>query len=370
MKLNDVTLREGDQMPGREYTAEEKLACARRLDDLGVAFIQPGFPVTGEKDRRVISELAGTTDASVVALARALDGDVDAALEANADVVEVFVTASASQREHLLGASMDEMCSMLGGAVDRVRDGGATPHVTLADAFRTPRAELVEILEHVPRVPMVTLADSVGAVTPPTVEAFLAGLASDVDFSRLGVHFHDDLGCGTANALVAYDSGIGKADVSVAAIGERAGNTALEELVAACVVDFEDDLGLAVDELVPTCRAILSELGEEYDGRKAILGEKTTEHESGIHVAAMLQEPSTLEPFDPATFGGQRRLLFGAQTGASATRQLLERAGIDPDEEVIETLQDRLTERGPLELDDALELARAVAETAGGENSS
>lgn len=357
MLLSDVTLREGDQMPGRDFTAAEKIEAARTLDDLGVPFIQPGFPATGEKDRRVISELAGTTDADVVALARALERDIDDALAADADVVETFVSASDRHLEHLLGTTREEMLSMLGEAVDYVRDHGVPVHVTLADAFRTDHDQLVEIIETLPDVDYISLADSVGARTPATVQAYLDDLDSHIDFDRLGVHFHDDMGCATANALAAYHAGVGKADVSVAGLGERAGNSPIEEVAVACAVDHDDDLGLRTDDLIPACRGILDRLGEPYGDRKAILGQKIAEHESGIHTAAMLADPATLEPFDPELFGGQRRLVFGKPTGESGARQLLQRAGIEPDDDTVEAYLDALAAEGPIDLDAALKLA-------------
>lgn len=358
MLLTDVTLREGDQMPGREFTADEKIECARTLDELGVPFIQPGFPATGEKDQAAISELAGTTDAEVVALARALESDIDAAISADAEVIETFVSASDRHLEHLLGITREEMLSMLGEAVDYIREHGLPVHVTLADAFRTDHDQLIEIIETIPEVDFISLADTVGARTPATVQEYLDGLDGHIDFGRLGVHFHDDMGCATANALAAYRAGVGKADVSVAGLGERAGNSPLEEVVVACSVEHDDDLGMTTDELVPACRSILDRLGESYDDRKAVLGEKIAEHESGIHTAAMLADPATLEPFDPELFGGQSRLIFGKSTGESGARHLLRRVGIEPDTQTVDSYLDALAVEGPLELDAALALAK------------
>lgn len=359
MLLSDVTLREGDQMPGREFTAEEKIECARALDALGVPFIQPGFPVTGEKDRRVISELAATVDADVIALARALEGDIDAAIEADADIVETFVSASDLHLEHLLDQSREEMLDMLENAVGYVRERGGTPHVTLADAFRTEPDDLVEIFHRIPDVPFVTLADSVGARTPVSVSDHLDELDGRVEFTRLGVHFHDDMGCATANALAAYRAGVGKADVSIGGLGERAGNSPLEELVVACMVDHNDDLGVETPELVPVSRDVLSTLKESYGDRKAVLGSAISEHESGIHTAAMLSDPATLEPFDPELFGGSRRLIFGSRTGSGAARKLLARVDVTPTDDVVDEYLTLLSDRGPVDLETALEIAEA-----------
>ena len=357
MQLNDVTLREGDQMPGRNFTAEEKLACAHELDSLGVPFIQPGFPATGEKDTRVIKELAETVDATVIALARALEPDIDAAVDAHADVVEIVVPASDLHLEYLLGKSREEMLAMLVDAVAHTRERGATPHVILADAFRTDPAHLLEIFDTASAVPYLTLADSVGARTPHSVTSYLAELGAEIDLSRVGAHFHDDLGCGTANALAAYHAGVGKLDVSVAGLGERAGNSTLEEVVAATTVDSDDDLGLHTADLIPACRTILETLDEAYDERKAVIGRKVTEQESGVHTAAMLSDPATLEPYDPAKFGGSRRLIFGAATGTGGARQLLERVGVEPEDETVTQFKQLLANNGPLTLDEALSLA-------------
>jgi len=358
MLLNDVTLREGDQMPGRNYTAEQKIEAARALDDLGLPFIQPAFPATGEKDQSVVEALSGAVDARIIGLARALERDVDAAVDAGVDVVEIFAPVSDLQLQHLLGKSREEMLSMVGETVDYIDDRGATPHVTLADAFRADPDSVAEVFETVPDVPFVNLADSVGARTPASVRTHLDALAGRTDFDRVGVHFHDDMGCGTANALAAYHAGVGKADVSIASLGERAGNSSLEEVVVACAVDNDDDLGIDASSLIPVCRDVLENLGEEWDERKAVLGRAIAEHESSIHTAAMLSNPDSLEPFDPATFGGERRLVFGSNTGTGAARQLLERAGVAPEEKTIERYLEALASNGPLGLEESVELAR------------
>lgn len=358
MHLNDVTLREGDQMPGRNYSAEEKIQSAQAIDELGLQFIQPAFPATGEKDQTVIEALEGETDAKVVALARALEQDINAAVDAGADVVETFLSVSDLHLEHLLGKSRDEMLSVLGEAVDYIVDRGATPHVTLADAFRAEPSQIIEVFETIPNVPYVSLADSVGARTPASVQTHLDALEDDLAFDRVGVHFHDDMGCATANTLAAYHAGVGKADVSIASLGERAGNSSLEEVIVACTVDNNDGLGIKTDNLIPVCREVLNTLNEEWGDRKAILGEEISEHESSIHTAAMLANPATLEPFDPALFGGERRLVFGEATGASGARRLLERAGVEMDEETVRRFKGELSDNGPLDLEAAVELAK------------
>ena len=356
MQLCDVTLREADQMPGRSYTVDQKVVAGRELDRLGLSYIQAGFPITGATDREVIRRLASTTDAAVVGLARALPGDVDAALDAGADVVEVMAGFSDYQLEHVLGTSPSGMREKLRGAMERAEDGGVEVHVTLVDAFRTDVDRLVEVFEYVEHVDLVNLADTVGVRTPTEVQGFLDELSSSVPLDRVGVHFHDDLGVATANALVAIDAGVAKVDASVAALGERAGNPALEEVIVGCSLRYGTLATSGADEVIPVCRAVLDVLGEPVQPRKAILGEEVSTHESGLHTAAMMDEPGVFEPFDPGRFGGERRLVFGEGTGRSAARKLLGRAGIEPTEDLVNDALDLLASNGPLSLGEAVGL--------------
>lgn len=360
MDLCDVTLREGDQLPGRSYSVDQKLDAARVLDDLGLPYVQAGFPATGEKDREVTRTLAGSLAASVVAIARAVPRDVEAALAAEADVIEVFAPLSDLQLEHVLDTSREAMFDAMQTAVESAADGGATVHLCIVDAFRTEQRHLVSAIERFDAVEVVNLADTVGIRTPASVRSSLEELCDHpaVTPSDLAVHFHDDLGVGTANVMAAYELGIGKADVSVAAYGERAGNASLEEVVAIADLEYGDTMGIDRSELIPSCHAVLETLDEAVDPRKALLGELVTEHESGLHTAAMLDEPSVFEPFDPARFGGHRRLVFGEGTGRSAARKLLERAGVEADEETVKAMLARLAEQGPMDTDEAVALAQ------------
>jgi isopropylmalate/homocitrate/citramalate synthase len=364
MILSDVTIREGGQMPGRTYSVEERLAAGLALDDLGVDYIQPGFAVASEADFGAIERLAPQCDAKVVSLARAVESDVERSLEADADVVEVFAPVSRAQLTHMVDRSREEILASLESVFERAHDTNIEAHLTLVDAFRTDLDNVVDIFERFPDVAdvgHVGLADTVGGQTPNAVADFLAALADrGVSLDRAGVHFHDDLGVATANALEAASAGVGKADVSVASLGERAGNTALEELVVAGFLSGTDGFGVRAESLVPVCREVLAALDEDVDDRKAVLGPSVTRHESGIHVAAMLSDPGVMEPFDPGRFGGSRTLMFGGNTGRSGARKLLERVGRDTTAERVDRLIAKLEEAGPVDLDDALALADTV----------
>lgn len=357
----DVTIRESEQLPGRSYTLEQKTDAGRELDALGVPFVQAGFPVIGETEQRAVSTLSETLEADVVAIARAVERDVDAALAANADVIEVFGPISDRHLASTIGTDRATMLERLRSAIDRADTGGADVHLTIMDAFRTDIKHLRTALEQFNDVDCIGLADTVGVSPPHAVDDLLSQLLGrDVDPARLGVHFHDDLGVATANALVAADHGVGRIDASVASFGERAGNPSLEEVAILCDQHGQADLDLQVDELIPTCKRVLDILDESVSDRKAILGSDVFEHESGLHTAAMLRDPSTFEPFDPALYGGHRSLIFGAGTGTGAARTLLSEIGRDPSEKRVQSLLSTLEREGPADLETALSLARTI----------
>lgn len=357
MKLLDLTLREGEQRPNHNYSVTSKIAAARELDSLGVDYIQIGFPAVGEKTTNVCADLA--LDAQTTGIARALDPDIQAAAEADVDVIDLFAPTSDRQREHLLDQSRAELIETIHEALDTAHDTGCEVHFTAMDGFRTDPEFLNRLLSEVD-AEYFTLADTVGVRTPAGVYELLETL--DADRSQIGVHFHDDLGLATANALAAADCGIGKVDVSVAGIGERAGNTSLEEFsIASAVGDEAVPTTIDRSRLLPTIHRITEILDEPISATKSLLGDDVFAHESGLHTAAMLDSPTTFEPFDPTQFGGERRLLFGSQSGSGAARRLLERADREPTDETVTALVDALHALDqPVTLDEAVDLAREV----------
>jgi len=360
MELCDVTIREGEQMPGRSYSTEQKVAATNALERLDLDYVQIGFPAQGRDEIVDCRAMIDATDTTTTVIARAMESDVDAGLETGADVVEVIAPLSDRQLEHAIGESREEMWSAIGDAIDRVDDGGATAHVVLVDAFRTETRHLVDAFEAFPTADRITIADSVGARTPAGVRDVLETLDdANVDLGRAGVHFHDDLGLAAANALVADSAGVEKIDVSVGSLGERAGNTPIEQVVAGRTT-AGDPPGVRTGELVPVCRSVLEALDESISPRKPVLGEDVYTHEAGIHTAVMLDHPDVFEPYAPDEFGARRRLQFGAKTGRTGARKLLERAGHEATDGRIEAFRETLRDRGPVDLETALELAERV----------
>lgn len=360
MRVSDVTLREGEQTSGVSYDVDEKIEAGLLLDRLDVDYIQAGFPVIGETEQKVVSELSASTDTTVTAMARPIPGDVEAAAAADADMAHVFATTQERQLEYMIGKSREEVLENWRDAVDLAYDHGMDARIASVDAFRTEVDHLVDLYELFDDVDLVGFSDTVGCRTPEFVTSRLTELEErGVDLDRLSVHFHDDLGLSNANALAAAGLGVGNVDVSVGGVGERAGNTALEEFAAATNISGID-LNVDITQVVPVCREVLNVLGEEYGVRKALLGDEVYRHESGLHTGAMLEEPSVFEPWDPSRFGAKRELVFGETSGRRAAVGLLERADRKVDEATIEALLAALAEQGPMGLDPAIELARGV----------
>lgn len=360
MQLLDVTLREGEQRAERSYTVDQKVEVVEDLSSLGVEYVQIGFPVADERSRRVCERV--DVEATTTGIARVLERDVEAAIESGVDAIELFAPTSDRQRERVLGVDRDELRERIESAIALAAESDAEIHFTAMDGFRTDPDHLSALFDGLgDEVAYLSIADTVGARTPRGVVEFLEALDSDVDRSRLGVHFHDDLGVATANALAAADLGVGKVDASVAGVGERAGNTPIEEFVVAGSTGAEAvDVAVDHEELVPTADRVLEVLDETVPAGKPILGRGAFEHESGLHTAAMLDDPATFEPFDPTGFGGDRRLLFGESSGCGAARRLLERAGREPTDERVEALLERLEAGEERSLEEAVELAREV----------
>ncbi len=359
MRLLDVTLREGEQRSGQSYSVDQKVRGAEILDNLGVDVIQVGFPVAEDGTAAVCERL--DTRADIAGMARAIEGDIDAAVEAGVDIIDLGIPASDLQREHILGVTRGELIDRAVEVYGYARNRDVEVHLSAMDSFRADPDFLGELATAVDP-PMFTLLDTVGVATPSVVADTIESI--DRNPATLGVHFHRDLGCATANVLTAAGWGVGKADVTVGGVGDRVGNAALEEVVVAASVGVADvDFDIDLRSLIPHCKELLGVLDESIPPHKPILGQTAFEHESGMHTATMMDEPAVYEAFDPSQFGGERHLLFGPSSGRGAARRLLERTGADPTDDTVQALLTRLHGLDDhISLDDALSIAREETE--------
>ncbi|MHC1580198.1 homocitrate synthase family protein [Methanopyrus sp.] len=346
--IYDTTLRDGEQTPGVSFTPGQKLEIARLLDELGVQQIEAGFPVVSEGEREAVRRIAREgLDADVLCLARTLRGDVDAAVECEVDGVITFIATSDLHLRHKLRMSREEVLERIADTVEYAKDHGLWVAFSAEDGTRTE----FEFLEKVYRTAeecgadRVHATDTVGVMIPEAMRLFVRRIREVVDVP-VGVHCHDDFGLAVANSLAAVEAGAQAVSTTVNGIGERAGNAALEEVVMALEKLYGLNLGFNTEVLAELSRKVAEYSGIDVPPNKAVVGENAFRHESGIHVAAVLEEPRTYEPMDPREVGMDRRIVLGKHTGRKAVEAKLRELGVEPDEELVEEVLRRIKALG------------------------
>lgn len=330
IEICDVTLRDGEQTPGVVFTKEQKLAIASELDSMGVEVIEAGFPVVSANEKEIVKEIANQGfNSRICCLSRAVKGDVDAALECDVDIVSIFIAMSDLHLKYKYHRSFEEMLGCAKETIEYATDHGLKVRFAAEDASRTPIDRLKKAFketENEYKVEYVSLADTIGILNPTTTHYLVSEIYKTINTS-ICIHCHNDLGMATANTLAAAEAGAKQLHTTVNAIGERAGNASLEEVMVALRVQY------GIDRYDTTKLTALSRMVSEYSGitpavNKAVVGQNAFTHESGIHVAAILEEPRTYELFLPEMVGGRRNLVVGKHTGTKALRGIINSIGL------------------------------------------
>jgi len=344
----DTTLRDGEQSPGATLSSAEKLEIARQLSRLGVDVIEAGFPAASPDDLKAVQRIAkevGTEDGPIIAgLARAVESDIRTAWEGVKDAAKPRIhTFLGTSPSHLAMLRIDKA-----EGLERIRMG-----VTLAkslcddvefspmDAGRTDTEYLIQACAVAVECGATTLniPDTVGYVMPSewaeTLEMLInetpgAGKGSGVIWS---VHCHNDLGLATANTLAGLQKGVRQVEVTINGVGERAGNTSLEEVVMSIHTrKAYYDLRTNIDstQIMKTSRMVRNYMGMPVQPNKAIVGDNAFAHESGIHQDGVLKNAETFEIMTPETVGlNQSRLVLGKHSGRHALKVRLRELGYD-----------------------------------------
>ncbi|MDQ3674143.1 MAG: 2-isopropylmalate synthase, partial [Gemmatimonadota bacterium] len=313
----DTTLRDGEQSPGATLTADEKLEVADALVALNVDVIEAGFPAASPGDFEAVRAIAARAKGVTVAgLARANAGDIERAASAvrPADQARIhtFIATSDIHLKHKLRMSRSEVLTRVAEMVALARSLTGDVEFSCEDATRTEWSFLVEVFQAAIDAGATTLnvPDTVGYTTPGEFVDLIGHLRAhvrNIDDCILSVHCHDDLGMATANTLAAVGAGARQVEVTMNGIGERAGNTSLEEVVMALSTRSEQFGGVTTriekSRLVPTSRLVSSLTGVAVQVNKAIVGANAFAHEAGIHQDGMLKERTTYEIMDPTDVG-------------------------------------------------------------------
>ena len=340
VSLNDTTLRDGEQAPGVAFSADEKIALARALAAAGVPEIEAGTPAMGGEEVAVIRTIAGLGfNARVMAWCRMTEADLKAAVATGAKAVNLSIPTSDLQLSAKLGIGRDEALARIRRLVPMARDFGLDVAVGGEDASRADPAHLFRVAEAAEAAGAfrLRLADTVGILDPVTTAAMVGGVVAR---SGLAVEFHghDDLGLATANSLAAVRAGARHISVTVGGLGERAGNAPLEELAVALARLGLGATGIRLDRLTALAEMTARASGRPVPAGKAVVGRDVFTHESGIHVAALLERPETYQGLDPKLLGREHRIVVGKHSGAKAIVHMLDTLGYAAEPEVIPVL--------------------------------
>jgi 2-isopropylmalate synthase len=354
IRIFDTTLRDGEQSPGASMNQAEKVEVARALAALGVDVIEAGFPIASPGDFEAVRAIAmDVTGATVCALARCNDRDIDRAWEAlefaQSPRIHVFLATSAIHREHKLKMTRAQIVERAVESVRRAKSYCPDVEFSPEDAARTEVDFLCEVVEAAiaAGATTVNIPDTVGYATPTHYAGVIKTLrerVSNINDAIISVHCHNDLGLAVANSLAACEVGARQVECTINGIGERAGNAALEEIVMALKTRY-DYYGLTTniktERLYPLSRMISTITGLTVQRNKAIVGRNAFAHEAGIHQDGMLKERSTYEIMRPEEVGVPKTdLVLGKHSGRHALRDRVEELGYhlsDPQLEVLFT---------------------------------
>ncbi|MFQ3567347.1 MAG: 2-isopropylmalate synthase [Aggregatilineales bacterium] len=351
----DTTLRDGEQSPGATLSSAEKLEIARQLAHLGVDIIEAGFPAASPDDLAAVQRIAqevGTADGpTICGLARAVEKDIlicwDGVKDAAKPRIHTFLGTSDIHLQYQTGLTRAEALERIRKSVALARSLCDDVEFSPMDAGRTDPAFLVEVCAAAVESGATTLniPDTVGYVTPQEWGELIANLIAETPGAGPGsgivwsVHCHNDLGLATANTLAGVLAGARQVEVTINGIGERAGNTSLEE-VAMALATRPQFFGLTTNintrEIVKTSRMVSNYTGIHVQPNKAIVGSNAFAHEAGIHQDGMLKHASTYEIMTPESVGwSQSRLVLGKHSGRHALKVRLQELGYELDNEAL-----------------------------------
>ena len=345
----DTTLRDGEQVPGCQLNTVEKIQVAKALEVLGVDVIEAGFPISSPGDFNSVIEISkAVTWPTICALTRAVQKDIDVAVEALKFAKRKRIhTGIGTSDEHIrykFNSNRDEIVERAVAAVSYARRFVDDVEFYAEDAGRTDNEYLARVVEAVIKAgaTVVNIPDTTGYCLPSDYGAKIRYLMEHVDGIHRAVistHCHNDLGMATANTVAGVMNGARQVEVTINGIGERAGNTALEEV--AMILKSHRELGIQTNintqKIYPTSRMVSSLMNMPVQPNKAIVGRNAFAHSSGIHQDGVLKNAQTYEIIDPHDVGiDDNAIVLTARSGRAALRNRLEILGVKLSQEKID----------------------------------
>ena len=342
----DTTLRDGEQVPGCQLNTIEKIQVAKQLEALGVDVIEAGFPISSPGDFNSVVEISkAVTWPTICALTRAIERDIDVAAQAlrfaKRKRIHTGIGTSDAHIRYKFNSSRDEIIERAVAAVRYARRYTDDVEFYAEDAGRTDNEYLAQVVEAVitAGATVINIPDTTGYCLPSEYGAkikYLMEHVDNIDKAILSTHCHNDLGLATANTIAGVLNGARQVEVTMNGIGERAGNTALEEV--AMIIKSHNtidlDMNINTNKIYPTSRIVSSLMNMPVQPNKAIVGRNAFAHSSGIHQDGVLKNVQTYEIIDPKDVGiDDSAIVLTARSGRAALKHRLHILGVELDQD-------------------------------------
>ena len=347
----DTTLRDGEQVPGCQLNTVEKIEVAQALEALGVDIIEAGFPISSPGDLKSVQEISKNVKEPVItALSRAIKGDIDAAVEslkfAKHKRIHTFISSSDIHIIHQFRSTREKITEQAVEAVKYAKKFAEDIEFSAMDAGRTENEFLAKFIQAAIEAGATTvnIPDTTGYCLPNEFGAKIKYLFENVkgiDKVIVAVHCHNDLGMATANTIAAVQNGARQVEVTINGVGERAGNTSLEEAVMILKTrkDLNATTNINTKRIYPTSRLVSRLMRMPVQANKAIVGRNAFAHSSGIHQNGVLKNRFTYEIMSPEDVGiKESSLALTARSGRAALKHHLERLGYKVTQEKLDTV--------------------------------
>ncbi|MBO0324159.1 2-isopropylmalate synthase [Muricauda sp. CAU 1633] len=342
VQIFDTTLRDGEQVPGCKLDTEQKLVIAKRLDDLGVDVIEAGFPISSPGDFKSVEEISKLVkNATVCGLTRAVKKDIEVAAEAikkaNKPRIHTGIGTSDSHIKFKFNSTREKIIERAVDAVAYAKTFVEDVEFYAEDAGRTDNEFLAQVCEAVVKAgaTVLNIPDTTGYCLPEEYGAKMKYLKENVkgiDKAILSCHCHNDLGLATANSIAGVINGARQIECTINGIGERAGNTSLEEVVMILRQHpyLNLDTGVNSKLLWDTSRMVSQKMGMPVQPNKAIVGANAFAHSSGIHQDGVIKQRETYEIMDPKDVGvNESSIVLTARSGRAALAYRAKKVGYE-----------------------------------------